>query len=159
MRIYLLIISLLFSFHSFAEECDSTRFGANYNDAMSRLTALSGEPAVADENHCVFKNRLFEHDGTTFNEVRCKFKNQRLVEERFYKTAQTKRIAVKNMMEMKRALEGQYTISEDYEDDGTAFFCGGIAPTGIGRLFTISVQPRHGRWVTLLQYGPFNYKN
>ena len=108
---------------------------------------------------CVFKNSLFEHGGITFNEVKCNFKNRRLVEERFYKTAPTKRIAVRDMMRLKQALESQYSLSEDYEDDGTAFFCGGLAPTGIGRLFTLSVLPHRGRWAMLLQYGPFHYKD
>ena len=72
---------------------------------------------------------------------------------------QTKRIAVRDMMQMKQALESQYSLSEDYEDDGTAFFCGGLAPTGIGRLFTLSVLPHRGRWAMLLQYGPFHYKD
>ena len=141
------------------QESDSLRFGTPYEDAVRQLTTLYGVPSVMDENHCVFKNSLFEHGGITFNEVKCNFKNRRLVEERFYKTAPTKRIAVRDMMQMKQALESQYSLSEDYEDDGTAFFCGGLAPTGIGRLFTLSVLPHRGRWAMLLQYGPFHYKD
>lgn len=133
------------------------RFGAPYGDAVRELTSLYGEPSVVDENHCVFKNSLFNHGGTTFNEVKCNFKNNRLVEERFYKQARTKAAAVRNMMLLKKSLEKEHSMSEDYEDDGTAFFTGGLAPTGIGRLFTISVLPRNGQWATLLQYGPFKF--
>lgn len=141
MRTYFILFAFfLFSCcPSLCQESDSLRFGTPYEDAVRQLTTLYGVPSVMDENHCVFKNSLFEHGGITFNEVKCNFKNRRLVEERFYKTAPTKRIAVRDMMQMKQALESQYSLSEDYEDDGTAFFCGGLAPTGIGRLFTLSV--------------------
>ncbi|MFW5493316.1 MAG: hypothetical protein ACOCOR_03735 [Prevotella sp.] len=59
------------------------KFGTPYEDAIRQLTTLYGVPSVMDENHCVFKNSLFEHGGITFNEVKCNFKNRRLVEERF----------------------------------------------------------------------------
>ena len=156
---------ILFAFFLFSlcpahcQESDSLKFGTPYEDAIRQLTTLYGVPSVMDENHCVFKTSLFEHGGITFNGVKCNFKNRRLVEERFYKTAPTKRIAVRDMMRLKQALESQYALSEDYEDDGTAFVCGGLAPTGIGRLFTLSVLPHRGRWAMLLQYGPFHYKD
>ncbi|MGI6224010.1 MAG: hypothetical protein ACOYJG_10395 [Prevotella sp.] len=154
----LIIIALLFlPIGLSAQQQSEVQFGTAYDEAMIELKAEYGEPTSQDDNQAVFSSKAYQHGGMTFNEVKCKFKNQKLVEKRFYKQARTKAVAVKNMMLLKKALEKEYSMSEDYEDDGTAFFTGGLSPTGIGRLFTICVMPRNGQWVTLLQYGPFRF--
>lgn len=56
-------------------------------------------------------------------------------------------------------LNKKHALSQDYEEDGSRFYAGGLSPKGIGRLFTVFVAPHNGQWSDQLRFGPFKFKN
>lgn len=129
------------------------RFGSTYREAMRDIMALFGQPSATSERQCVYVNKSFM--GMLFDEVHFNFKEGKLTEARFFRSQDSKRAAKAGMKQLNDTLDKVFHTTLDLEDRSTPFYVGGSSPTGMGRLFTIFIAPRAGKWSTQLRYGPF----
>lgn len=137
-----------------ARGIESIKFGTTYQEAVTNIKASLGEPLSSDTNVLTYKDVSFK--GFTWNEITFRFKNGKLVEARCYMNQKNKRMATAKMSAIAKAMEKDYSMSMDYEDDGNLFYAGGTSPLGYGRLFTIFISPRNGVWTTQMRFGPFS---
>lgn len=159
LRTMLLAVLLWQVLHMNGQGMESIKFGSGYDEALPHIERLFGKPTEVNAHQCIYRNAPLCVDSVNFDEARFGFKDNRLVEARLYKMARSKAEAKRVLLSLKKELEKQHTLSVDYEEDGSAFYLGGVSPTGVGRLFVISITPRHGKWAAQLRYGPFRFAN
>ena len=128
------------------------RLGSSFESALQSIVREFGEPTTKDASQIIYKDK--EYGGFTFDEIAFRFRNTKFNEARFTIRATGKYQASRKVAELSQWLSKRYSISKDY-DDGAYFYVGGLAPSGIGRLFTIYRRKFDGVWHAVLRYGPF----
>jgi len=132
---------------------DSVKFGARHDVALKGMESMFGKPSNNTPNQVIFTNKDFE--GFHWDEILFNFKNNKLIEARFFMGQKTKHSAKKAMYTISKMMAKKHAMTEDLEEDGTSFFKGGKSPEYFGHLFTIFISPRDGSWTTQLRFGPF----
>jgi hypothetical protein len=160
MRKFLFIAVLAFSLFANAKENNfvNLKFGTSRSEALQIIKAQFGEPDTIDGDNLIYREKSL--NGYQFNKIVFGFepegKGGYFNQARFFITKPTRKLAVQQRDSLAKYMETDYGVSCDYEENGNKFYKGGIAPTGIGFLFTICTQRREGHWTTELRYGAFH---
>ncbi|MCO6025163.1 hypothetical protein NG821_04800 [Prevotella cerevisiae] len=134
-------------------------FGSSFIDALHDFQQLWGPPESRDSVSVLYVNKTFQ--GIKFDKIELGFQRVDSLglfnQARFYRTCPNKIQAIRQMKTLADRLGEIYPVSYDEEEDGTPFYKGGCAPTGMDDLFTIFVAPCKGKWTCQLRYGAFRY--
>ncbi len=128
------------------------KLGLPFDTALKSIEREFGEPTSKDNQQIIYKDK--DYGGFVFNEIAFRFRNSKFNEARFIIRTGNRRQASRKVAELSQWLSKEYSMSKDY-DDGAYFYVGGLAPGGIGRLFTIYRRKVDGAWHAVLRYGPF----
>lgn len=136
----------------------NVNFGTYYSEAMEAIRAKYGEPSLVEDNAVVYLDK--DISGYTFSKIIFGFEKgtsgSYLNQARFFITKPTRHEAVANRDSLANQLMQNFGVTYDYEENGNKFYKGGVSPTGIGFLFTLSTARREGQWMTELRYGAFH---
>ena len=153
-RILVLCVSILFAFQIQAEPVENAstiRLGSEYNIAKKAILTELGEPIVSQKDCIAYSN--LKYKGFQFNSVSFNFKNDKLIEMRFFINTPNKLKANQYVKKLADMMAKDYSLSMDLSDN-SYFYKGGVSPKGIGHLFTISAAKIQGEWKAELRYGP-----
>lgn len=156
-KVLLVGLCLHFASQTSGQGIGNIRFGTSYEIAAMHIKETFGNPVKATDDEMVYANTLFE--GILWNSVTFRFMEGRLCEARFYQNHKNKVKAKAELENIAKNLSKKHALSQDYEEDGSRFYAGGLSPKGIGRLFTVFVAPHNGQWSDQLRFGPFKFKN
>ncbi|MFC2766816.1 MAG: hypothetical protein ACFN27_05640 [Prevotella sp.] len=136
----------------------SIDFGTSRHDALSIIKERFGEPNAVDGDNLVYYDLMI--NGYCFNKIIFGFEPKQggdyFNEARFFIVAPSRPVAVADRDSLAYDLGKEYDITHDFEENGNKFYKGGVAPSGIGHLFTISTHRREGKWTTELRFGAFH---
>ncbi len=147
-----LLIATMARAHGFGE----VRFGMVYDEALSSIKTVYGEPVVANSDVVSYYDVAYE--GFRWDEISFRFTNGKLTEARCYMNHKNKGTAAKQLSAIAQAMQKSYAMTMDYEEDGNVFYAGGKSPVGIGHLFVVFMSPRDRMWTSQLRFGPFRFK-
>ena len=144
--------------HAVGNEFVSVDFGTSRHDALSIFKARFGEPNAIDGDNLVYYNLTI--NGYYFNKIVFGFEPKQtgdyFNEARFFMVASSRPGAVADRDTLACDLGRKYSMTYDFEENGNKFYKGGVAPSGIGHLFTLSTHLREGKWTTELRFGAFH---
>lgn len=133
-------------------------FGTSRNEALQQIEQHFGNPNATDGDNLIYYD--LDINGYRFSKIIFGFEPKQsggyFNEARFFIEKDTRRHAVAVRDSLAKQLGRRYGITYDYEENGNKFYTGGVAPGGIGHLFTISTHRRNGKWTTELRYGAFH---
>ena len=137
------------------EKVGTVELGKPYAEALEAIKAEFGEPVSVSEDQVVYGKKSYR--GTTYDEVKFRFRDGKFNEARFFVKVGSKAAAQKRMEDIAREMKSSYDVSRDVEDDMSWFYKGGKSPVGVSHLFTIYTYPRQGSYGTELRYGPVRF--
>lgn len=136
----------------------SIDFGTSRHDALSIIKERFGEPNAIDGDNLVYYDLMI--NGYCFNKIIFGFEPKQggdyFNEARFFLVAPSRPMAIADRDSLARDLAKKYDMTHDFEENGNKFYKGGVAPSGIGYLFTLSTHRREGKWTTELRFGAFH---
>lgn len=160
MRKILFIASLIFPLlvNAKGKEFVNLNFWTSRNEALQIIKVEYGKPDTIEGDNLIYKDKML--NGYKFSKIVFGFEptisGGYFNQARFFITEPTRALAVRQRDSLARYLGTECGISYDYEENGNKFYKGGVAPSGIGFLFTICTNRREGKWTTELRYGAFH---
>ncbi len=144
--------------HAVGNEFVGVDFGTSRHDALSIFKARYGEPNAIDGDNLIYYDLTI--NGYYFNRIIFGFEPKQtgdyFNEARFFMVAPSRPGAVADRDSLASDLSKKYSMAYDFEENGNKFYKGGVAPSGIGHLFTLSTHLRGGQWTTELRFGAFH---
>ena len=144
--------------HLSASQFVVVKFGTERSVALAKIAEVLGLPNATEEDAVIYFDKRI--NGYDFAKVVFGFepkgKGNYLNEARFFILAPTRKKAVEQRDSLAHVLSERHSVTYDFEENGNKFYKGGVAPSGIGFLFTVYTQKRQGQWTTELRYGAFH---
>lgn len=131
-------------------------FGASHDEVLATFRTVFGEP-VADKGD-MLEFRDVTYEGQKFTSLIVYFDWDQMNHVRFHQVCTGKPQALQKIDSVKETLASKYSISTDYEDEGTRFYKGGLGPDGqsLFTIYTFLDRKNDMKWTAVLRYGAFS---